>query len=58
MENIDIDAKIMRNKWKNIGSQSRNGLEISHSNGATHLRTAPQLNQQTQKSQLSWLRAI
>ena len=44
-------------KWKNIVSQSRIGFEISHSNGATHLRTAYQLNQQTQMSQLSWLRA-
>ena len=58
MENIDIIAKIKRNKWKNIGSQSRNGFEITHSNGATHLRTSSQLNQQTQMSQLSWLRAI
>ena len=31
MENIDIDRKIMENKWKNIGSQSRNiSLEWSH----------------------------
>ena len=49
--------KISDKKCKNIGSQSRNGVEISHSNGATHLRTASQLNQQTQMSQLSWLRA-
>ena len=49
--------KLIDVKWQIIGSQSRNGFEISHSNGATHLRTASQLNQQTQMSQLSWLRA-
>ena len=32
-------------------------VEISNSNGATHLRTTSQLNQQTQMSQLSWLKA-
>ena len=58
MENIDIDGKFMWQKCKKWEKLLELKVEMDLRYGATHLRTASQLNQQTQMSRLSWLRAI